>query len=94
MLQCMKQMDANMSKPSYKKEIDRHDSDFYCPTSIKDTNHWFPFHTTMEHTANILNPIKGLITSLIRVFAMFELRLIDDRDKVEAIAIRCISCKK
>ena len=25
---------------------------------------------------------------------MFELRLIDDRDKVEAIAFRCINCKK
>ena len=25
---------------------------------------------------------------------MFKLRLIDNRDKVEAIAIRCISCKK
>ena len=25
---------------------------------------------------------------------MFELSLIDDRDKVEAIAIRCINCKK
>ena len=25
---------------------------------------------------------------------MFKLRLIDDRDKFEAIAIRCINCKK
>ena len=48
----------------------------------------------MEHTANILNPNKGLITSLLRVFAMFELRLIYDRGELEAIAIRCINCKK
>ena len=50
--------------------------------------------TIMEHTANIINPNKGLITSLLKVFYMFELRLIDDNDKVEAIAIRCINCKK
>ena len=48
----------------------------------------------MEHTENIINPNKGLIPSLLKVFYMFELRLIDDRDKVEAIDIRCINCKK
>ena len=48
----------------------------------------------MEHTANILKPNKGLISSLLKLFAMFELRLIDDRDKAEAIAIKCINCKK
>ena len=48
----------------------------------------------MEHTENIINPNKGRIPSLLNVFAMFELRLIDDRDKVEAIAIKCINCKK
>ena len=30
-----KYIDANMSKPSDKKEIDFHDSDLYCPTTIK-----------------------------------------------------------
>ena len=55
---------------------------------------WFPFITIMEHTANILNPNKGLITLLLNIFAMFDLSLNDDRDKVEAIAIRCINCKK
>ena len=48
----------------------------------------------MEHNANIIIPNKGLIPSLLKVFAMFELRLIDDRDKVETIDIRCINCKK
>ena len=55
---------------------------------------WFTFLTIMEHTANILKPKQGLITSLLKVFAMFELRLIDDRNKLEAIAIRGINCKK
>ena len=48
----------------------------------------------MEHTENIINPNKWIMPSLLKVFDMFELRLIDDRDKLEAIAIRCINCKK
>ena len=47
----------------------------------------------MEHTTNILKPNKWLIPSLLNVFAMFELRLIDDIYKVEAIAISSINCK-
>ena len=52
-------IDAKMSKPSEKKEIDRHDSDFYWPITIKDTIRWFPFLIIMEHTGNILKPKKG-----------------------------------
>ena len=48
----------------------------------------------MEHTENILKPNKGLIISLLKGFAMFEVRLIDDKDEVEAIYIKCINCKK
>ena len=48
----------------------------------------------MEHTANILKPNNRLIPLLLRVFDMFQLRLIDDKDYVEAIAIRCTNCKK
>ena len=48
----------------------------------------------MEHTANILKPNKGLISSLLKVFDMFGFRLINDINKVEDIAIRCINCKK
>ena len=77
-----------------KKEIDCHDSDLYWPTTIKYTIWWFPFTTIMEHTANILKPKQGLITSLLRLFYMFELRLIDDKYELGIIAIRCINCKK
>ena len=87
-------IDANLYKPSKNKEVDCHDSDLYWPTTIKDTIQWFPFLIIMEHTANILNPDKGLIPSLLKVFSMFELRLFDDIDKLEVIAIRCINCKK
>ena len=70
-----KKIDASGYKPSAKKEIDRHDSDSYWTTSIRDTIQWLPFLTIIEHTANILKPNKGIITSLLKVFAMFQLSL-------------------
>ena len=48
----------------------------------------------MENTANILKPYKGIITSLLKVFEMFEFWLIYDKDEMDAIDIRCINCKK
>ena len=66
----------------------------YWPTTINDTIQWFPFITIMEHNANILKPKQGPITSLLNIFAIFELRLIDDGNKMEAIVIRCVNCKK
>ena len=80
MLKCMtKYNDANVSKPSDKKETDRHDRYLYWPTTIKYTIQWFPFLTIMEHTTNILNPNKGIIPSLLKLFAMFELRLFGNK---------------
>ena len=49
------------------------------------------FLTIIEHIANILNTNKGIIPSLLRVFAMFQFILIDDKDEVETISIRCIN---
>ena len=77
-----------------KKEINCHDSNLYWPTTIKDIIKWFLFLAIMEHTCNITNPIKGIILSLLKLFSMFELRLIDDKDELDAIDIRCINCKK
>ena len=37
---------------------------------------------------------KGLILSFSKVFTMFELRLIGDKEHLNVIAIRCINCKK
>ena len=48
----------------------------------------------MEYTANNINPNKGIIPSLLKVFVMLEFCLIDDKDKLEAISIGCINCKK
>ena len=92
-------IDSDVYKPSAKKEIDCHDSDSYWPTSIKDTIQWFTFITIIEHTANILDPNKWLIPSLLKVFSMFQLSLFYDKHNqeenvVDAIAIRCINCNK
>ena len=77
-----------------KKEIYRHDSESYWPTPIKDTIERFNFTTIIEHTANIMNPNKGIITSLLKAFSIFEFRLIGDKEKLDVLAIRCINCKK
>ena len=74
-------IDANVYKPSSKKEIDHHDSDSYWLTSIKDTIQRFTFLTIIEHTANTLKTNKGLINSLLMVFSIFQLRLFDDKHK-------------
>ena len=48
----------------------------------------------MEHTANVTKTDKGLIASLLMVFAMFELCLVGDKDNFDGISIRCINSKK
>ena len=75
MLQGMKKIDANVYKTSAKKEIYFHDINLYWKTSIKDTIQWFHFIAIIEHTANNLEQNKALVTSLLKVFAMFQLRL-------------------
>ena len=47
----------------------------------------------MEHTENIMETNNGLISSLFKVFSMFELRLNCDEEKMDVIYIGCINCK-
>ena len=47
----------NMAKshlPSHKKTINRIDDFEHWPESIKSTLQWFPFHSIMEYTGNIM----------------------------------------
>ena len=81
-------------KKLLKKNKNRHDSDLYWPTPIKDTIQWFPFPAIMKHTANIINPDKGIISSSLKASAMFELWLIVDKEKLDTIAKRCVNSKK
>ena len=47
----------------------------------------------MEHTANIMKTNKGLISSLLKISSMFELRLLSDKEKMDIISKPCINCK-
>ena len=89
-----KNMKANMYKPSEKKKINRVDSGEHWPTSIKETIQWFPFLTIMEHTANKMENNNGLISSLLKVFAMFEIRLSYEDEKLDVVSLKCINCKR
>ena len=84
-----KYIDANLYKPYKKNKFNHHDSESYWPTSIKDTINWFTFLTIMGHTENLMETNKGLILSLLKVFSMFELLLIGDKEHLDIIAIRC-----
>ena len=48
----------------------------------------------MKHTSNIMKTKEVIIPSLLKAFAMFEFRLIGDKEKMDVIVISCINCKK
>ena len=60
----------------------------------KRYNSVFPFPNITENTANIIKPNKGRNPSLVKLFALFEFHLNDDKGKLYAIAIIFINCKK
>ena len=48
----------------------------------------------MEHTANKMEENNGLISSLLKMFAMFEIQLSYGDEKLDVFPIKCISCKR
>ena len=48
----------------------------------------------MEHTSKIIETNNGLISSLLKVFAMFELRLSYKEGNLDVVYLRCIHCKR
>ena len=60
---------------------------------MKYTIQWFSFQTITEHTANFMKTNNGIVSSLLKVFAVFELCLLSDEEKLDVISIRCIYCK-
>ena len=48
----------------------------------------------MEHTANKMQENKGLISSLLKMFAMFKIRLSFGDKDLDALSIKCINCKR
>ena len=87
-------MNANMYKPSEKKRIHRVDSNEHWPTSIKETIQWFPFIAIMEHTANKMKNNNGLISSVLKIFAVFQICLSYEDKKLDVVSIKCINCKR
>ena len=55
---------------------------------------WFIFLAIIEHADNIIKPKVGMIPSLLKVFPMFEFRLIGKKEKVDVTNIMVINCKK
>ena len=85
-------MKANMYKPSEKNKIHRVDSDEHWTTSIKSQFSGFLFLPL----CNILQKTKnnnGLISSLLKMFAMFEIRLSYGDEELDVLSIKCINCK-
>ena len=83
-----------MYKPPEKNKSNRVDNHKHWPASIKNKMKWFPFLTIMEHTANKMQENKGLISSLLRIFSMFEIRLFSGDEDLDAFSIKCINCKR
>ena len=63
-----KYIEANIYKPSEKKKINCIDDHEHWTESIKLTLQWFSFLTIMEHTGNIIQDDKHLISSLLKMF--------------------------
>ena len=47
----------------------------------------------MEHTANNTEENNGLISSLLKVFAVFEIHLSYKEGILDIVSLKCINCK-
>ena len=55
---------------------------------------WFPFLTIMEHTGNKMQDDKGLISSILKMFSMLEIRLSFGDEDLDTLSIKFINCKR
>ena len=60
----------------------------------QSTCQWFPFHAIMEHTGNIMQYYMHLISSLLKMFSVFEIRLSYGEKYLDTLCLKCIHCKK
>ena len=72
----------------------RIDDHKHWPASIKSTCHWFPFHDIMEHTRNIMQDATHLMSSLLKMFLMFKIRLSYGDKYLDTLCLKCINCTK
>ena len=85
---------AKSHLPSHKKKINRIDDFEHWPASIKSTLQWFPFHAIMEYTGNIMQDDTHLMSSLLKMFSMFEIRLSYGDNALDVVSLKCINYKK
>ena len=55
---------------------------------------YFTFLAIMEHTENKMQDDKGLISSLLKMFLMFEIRLSFGDEDLDTLYINFINCKR
>ena len=77
-----------------KKKINRHADHDHWPASIKSICQWFTFHAIMEYTGNIMQDDTHLMSSLLKMFLMFEIRLSYGDNDLDTLSLKCINCKK
>ena len=81
-------------KPSEKKKMNRLADHEHWPASIKSTCRWFPSHAIMEYTVNIMKDDTHLMSSLLKIFFMFKIRLSYGDKYLDNLCLKCINCKK
>ena len=55
---------------------------------------WFSFLTIMEYNTNKVQEDTGLISSLLKIFSMFEICLSFGDEDLDALSTKCISYKR
>ena len=70
-----------MFTPSSKKIFVLHDHEDYWPTDIKNTINWFPFDNIIENIAIHMNMDVEYILSLLKLFAMFQIKFNNNSDE-------------
>ena len=81
-------------RPTEKKKINRHADHDHWPVSIKSTCQWFPFHSIMGYTGNIIQDDTHLLSSLLKMFSMFEIRLSCGDNDLDTLFLKFINFKK
>ena len=84
---------------SKKKEIDRHNSQEFCPKSIIEDMKWFPFQGSMLHAVDNMECPSDNLKSLLKVLPMFKINIIYDKTidneyVLEDVGIMFINCGK
>ena len=85
---------AENYRPSEKEKINCHADHYHWPASIKSTCQWFTFHAIMEYTGNIMEDDTHLMSLLLKMFSMSEIRLSYGDNDLDVLSLKCINCKK